>query len=224
LVIIDLDGPDGIRRYGELVHEIGAPGCEGCPDGASVQSGRPEKGLHLYFRTPSEAVIPSGKIAGCAKLECRASTGYIVAPPSVDPSGAAYRWLDRVPADGLPVLAPRWVELLSHRSEEEVERPPVHLTPIYDVYHGTRYGQEAVAGLLRAVAHAQEGGRRKAVWAATRRVHERHDDGHVPDPAPLLELIREYAGRTELPEDEITSTIAAATGAATGTPREATYA
>ena len=145
----------------------------------------------------------------------------MVAPPSVHPSGSTYRWLDPVPAGGLPVLAPAWVDAVGRRTAEDVKRAPVHLPPVDDGLHGTRYGLSAAAGVLRAVANAQEGGRRKAVWSATRRVHELHAEGHIPDPAPLLALIHECAAPTGLPDDEITSTIAAAAGAATGAPREA---
>jgi virulence-associated protein E/bifunctional DNA primase/polymerase-like protein/primase-like protein len=86
LVVLDVDGPDGLAQ----LKSIGV-----LPRTLAQQTGR-EGGLHLIYRGTG---IPSyqDNRKDAAKqwfIDVRGSTGYIVAPPSVHPSGALYRWVD----------------------------------------------------------------------------------------------------------------------------------
>jgi len=73
-------------------------------------------GRHLYFQY-SNAPDRWPKVLG-AGLDIKADGGYIVAPPSLHPSGANYMWeVEHHPEDNEPGPLPRpWLELLGERS------------------------------------------------------------------------------------------------------------
>jgi len=94
IAVLDLDRPDAMARAEEL----------GIPDDAPrVGTAR---GLHVYclVNTPTRTrVVLSG-------LEVRSEGAYVVAPPSVHPSGVRYTWI-RPPDDRpLPPL-PAWASV-----------------------------------------------------------------------------------------------------------------
>lgn len=76
--VLDIDGEDGLSSLSDL-----APGYTHI--GPVSSTGR---GWHLLF-------APTGRRNGAnlrPKLDFRGQNGYIVAPPSVHPSGGTYRW------------------------------------------------------------------------------------------------------------------------------------
>ncbi len=107
LIVLDVDpkhgGDDSLavlgRRFGAL------------PETVEAQTGG--GGRHLYFAHPG-GLVPNR--AGLAQgIDLRGDGGYVVAPPSLHPSGKAYAWAaGRSPDDiGLAAL-PRWL-LFAHR-------------------------------------------------------------------------------------------------------------
>lgn len=90
LVVIDLDNEDAYRALWEAPDLTGQTLCET----ATVETG---KGFHLYLRVP----------AGCGPIftvthpdaeglhHIKATGGYVVAPPSIHPSGRVYQWVNR---------------------------------------------------------------------------------------------------------------------------------
>ena len=79
LIVIDVDGAQGetnLALYGDIV--------------ASVEAST-GKGRHLCFARGAEAIRNSAGKLG-AQLDVRGDGGYIVAAPSIHPSGAQYRW------------------------------------------------------------------------------------------------------------------------------------
>jgi KaiC/GvpD/RAD55 family RecA-like ATPase len=92
LVVVDVDGEAGesaLTDYGEL------------PETPASTTG---KGRHLLFARPAEGLRNSAGKLG-AQLDIRGDGGYIVAPPSIHPSGALYRWTvlpGRTPLAELP--------------------------------------------------------------------------------------------------------------------------
>lgn len=60
------------------------------------------RGLHIY--TVSKTPVKSSDfISGTAKGEIRGENHYVVAPPSIHPSGIEYRWADFMDPDTLPL-------------------------------------------------------------------------------------------------------------------------
>lgn len=78
LVVLDVDGDQGLATLHELEQRHGRLEAT-----YMVSTGR---GRHLYFRRP-EDLADGWRYGG---LELKAS-GYVVAPPSVHPSGAHYQ-------------------------------------------------------------------------------------------------------------------------------------
>jgi len=60
------------------------------------------RGLHIYTVSP-EPVNTTKYAGGVLKGEIRGEGGYVVAPPSIHPSGEVYRWADFMDPDSLPL-------------------------------------------------------------------------------------------------------------------------
>jgi hypothetical protein len=104
IFVLDADAPEVVKRWGT-------------PETPIAETSR---GRHYYYQLPDSAV-PS--IVGVADgVDIKAEGGYVVAPPSVHPSGRCYQWV--IPPRGLdpfgaePAPPPAWLmELLSkHRA------------------------------------------------------------------------------------------------------------
>ena len=79
LFVVDVDGLDAEAELSRLEHENGD-----LPPTVEVITAR---GRHLYFQLPADVPIPNsaGKIA--AGIDVRGTGGYVLAPPSMHPSG-----------------------------------------------------------------------------------------------------------------------------------------
>jgi Bifunctional DNA primase/polymerase, N-terminal/Primase C terminal 1 (PriCT-1) len=78
IFVVDVDGPDAERE----LHRLELP-----PTVEAVTA----RGRHLYFKHPNAPVRnTAGKIA--PGVDTRGDGGYVLAPPSIHPSGALYRW------------------------------------------------------------------------------------------------------------------------------------
>ncbi len=117
LLVLDVDGEDGKASLQALTAMHGA-----LPKTLCVMTGRTgedgnRKGCHYYFRAPAgELIRNSAGILGKG-LDIRGEGGYVVAPPSLHPSGRLYQWL----APEQPLAdAPVW--LLAKLSEAKPEQ------------------------------------------------------------------------------------------------------
>jgi len=93
LVVVDVDGPDG-RQAAAALGLLSEPTL-------AVLTGRPDGGMHLYYRHPGGTI---GNAPLAPHLDVRADDGYVLLPPSVHPSGAVYRW-DKAEILSLPPAA-----------------------------------------------------------------------------------------------------------------------
>jgi len=82
-VVLDIDGPAGLRSLAELEHRHGKLKT------AQVLTG--SGGWHYWFCLPDEGIRNSAGVLG-EGLDVRGAGGYVVAPPSVHESGNVYRW------------------------------------------------------------------------------------------------------------------------------------
>lgn len=93
--VLDVDGPEGEESLTALEAEHGP-----LPATRESLTGR---GRHILFKNPGGLGNSAGKLG--PKLDTRGDGGYIVAPPSIHPSGATYQW-----ANDLPLAdAPDWL-------------------------------------------------------------------------------------------------------------------
>src|SRR5262249_40021948 len=81
--VLDIDGEDGEGSLRQLEQAHGA-----LPPTVEVVTG---KGRHCYFRIGKHKICNSvGQIA--IGLDIRGDGGYVIAPPSIHPSGRSYAW------------------------------------------------------------------------------------------------------------------------------------
>ena len=96
------------------------------------------------------------------KLEIRAAGAYVIAPPSVHPSGHIYQWApERGDWDALPKLPAEWVAL----------QPPLEATPndiTYLPITGNTVALKRLDGLARHLAATPKGGRHQALYSIAR--------------------------------------------------------
>lgn len=135
LVVVDLDFDKGGTPDVLLAVLGGGPGhppAAALPPTKFVRSGG--GGLHLYFRHPldypeNNGVVPNsvgrtddkGNAFGIADgIDIRGKGGYVVAPPSLHPSGNRYRWES---PKGESLLLLPWAPLLAAIRAREGTRP-----------------------------------------------------------------------------------------------------
>ena len=92
LVVLDLDGDESLPAAKQLA----------LPETWVAKTGR---GWHVYFRHPGNGTQISNRAGILPHLDVRGDGGYVIAPPSVHPSGTRYAWIkspEAVPLAELP--------------------------------------------------------------------------------------------------------------------------
>jgi hypothetical protein len=132
---------------------------DGLPPTPTVETSR---GVQYYFQHVPGIRCSAGKLG--PHLDIRSDGGYVIAPPSVHPSGKVYRWL----VTGDPIAAPDWlIERLraaarpsnSERAIAAAGLPPSGGRP----GGGSGYGRKALASEAEALGKAGKGGRNAAL-------------------------------------------------------------
>jgi hypothetical protein len=157
LLVVDADHGEGQAGWADLCALMG-----GHPPTLAV---RTRRGFHLYFRADKGAPwarSSSGRLA--PHVDTRGAGGYVVAPPSVHPSGRRYQWLD----EAAPLAdAPAWLrELLTPRARPLPADTPRPLVPWAQASGVTPYGGAALARVIDQLRGAAEGTRNDSLNAA----------------------------------------------------------
>ncbi len=98
IFVVDADGLEAEAELRKLEGQYGE-----LPPTVEVITAR---GRHLYFQWPGQMVRNSaGKVE--SGLDVRGEGGYVLAPPSVHPSGRRYAW--SVDSLNIPAVAPEWL-------------------------------------------------------------------------------------------------------------------
>jgi len=102
LIVLDVDPKHGgDDSLSELERRFGA-----LPETVEAQTGG--GGRHLYFAHPG-SLVPN-RVGLMQGIDLRGDGGYIVAPPSLHPSGQLYAWAPkRSPDEIAPAALPRWL-------------------------------------------------------------------------------------------------------------------
>lgn len=145
LVVVDIDGPEGEDTLNELVAMYGEP--------PATWEAHTARGRHLLYRWPEGRRIRT-TVAG-PKLDIRGAGSYIVAPPSIHPSGDTYTWTE---TEGPIAVAPHWLiagradqPAAEHRTERDGFHKGLPLDMVADIWD-TAYERLRFAGLTEAAA------------------------------------------------------------------------
>lgn len=97
LVVVDLDGKEGIAAWA-----LGKANNPGMNDDTltSLTGGG---GIHLIFLAPESTIIGNSASKLAPHIDIRGMGGYIIAPPSVHPSGKKYQWDMQCHREPLPL-------------------------------------------------------------------------------------------------------------------------
>jgi hypothetical protein len=151
LWVLDIDGDDGIKSLQELMRQHGM-----MPRTWQASTGN---GFHLYFQHPGGRISNSRRrLPG---IDTRGDGGYVVAPPSIHPSGSVYHWSTGSSPEQTDLAPePPWVAALVFPPEAE---PAPAIQP-----QGDPSPELAEHLLRRAVSHARHNRERhpSAVWLA----------------------------------------------------------
>ena len=129
-------------------------------------------GRQLVFKTNSREIRNSAsRLAD--RIDVRGAGGYIIAPPSIHPSGAVYEWIGGFDPARIATI-PEWLEnILVVESQAHAEPIPGHIG------HGERHPKLfSIAGTMR-----RRGCQEPEILAALTEVNKRCDP-----PLPIIEL------------------------------------
>src|SRR5262249_39762514 len=132
--VLDIDGEEGEATLRELEAQHGA-----LPTTVEAITG---KGRHLYWRWPTGLVIRNKQVnQNMPGIDVRGDGGYVLAPPSIHPSGRIYAW--SVDSGESFEDAPDWLLDLVTKAVEiapATRSPEQWRTFLDDVVEGSRRG------------------------------------------------------------------------------------
>ena len=170
LVVIDLDGQAAVDAYAITFPDL--------LDTFAVTSGS-GLGMHLYYRVSE--LPPTTRVVGCAygNVELRANGMYVIAPPSIHPSGKPYTIARRAPIQPLNHMRPvvDWIKRLM-MDKHGGKLPPPANRPKGEIKDATRYGRAALAGETAKV-RAARAGRNDTLYSAALRLGNLVAGGHL---------------------------------------------
>lgn len=167
LVVVDCDGQAAVDTF-----------CKAFPhllDTYTVLSGS-GKGAHFYYYAKLNP--PTTRVVGApfGNIELRSDGAYVIAPPSLHPSGNAYQVIN--PVSILHVFDLH--EVVQWIKGQIAEKHGGTLPPATGtIIHGTAYGRAALAGECAYVRMAPVGGRNLSLFRAALKVGSLVRDGKI---------------------------------------------
>ncbi len=196
LVIVDVDeDADGHHTLDTLEAEHG-------PLPATLTSLTAD-GQHRCYRAPADVEVrnTAGRLG--PGIDTRGAGGYIVAPPSIHPTGVRYEWLD---PDVDVADLPGWIvdQVARPRGHDQVPRT---IAPLPSTRGGTTaYARAALDREAAAVGAAPEGTRNDTLNRAAYNLGQLIAGGQLDEPDVIATLT--HAAQTcGLPAREISQTI-----------------
>lgn len=98
IIVLDIDGEEGWQYLKEHGYSLPVtPRAQSSPGKA-----------HIYFQHPGGSVRT--KVNTTLKIDVKGDGGYVVAPPSIHPSGSQYIWIEGFSPKDVPLApAPQWL-------------------------------------------------------------------------------------------------------------------
>jgi hypothetical protein len=176
-------GIDGAAALTALQAKHGA-----LPD--TLQAISPSGSLHRYFGHPGPGITIKNSASALGRgIDVRGDGGMVIAPPSVNPGGGTYRWINDLPIAAMPA----WLV--------ELTRPKPPTISARAAVHAPRDGPRRLAGLLRFIATAPIGERNSTAFWGACRLAEMAAAGELSQEQALA-LAVEAASRTGLSHNE----------------------
>jgi hypothetical protein len=201
---LDVDGQEGLDTLADL-EDLN----RWLPEGPASVTG--SGGMHLLFPANDRARNSVKFLPG---LDTRAAGGYVVAPPSVHPTGNRYAWLPGREPWSVPLPeAPPWLlDLLDPPKTTVAPAARASKTEIL----GSRYVRAAVANELERIATASQGQRNNSLFRVTAKLGKRFLlTGEISE-APFRSALLGAAMAAGLPHQEAQRTIESGLRAAKG--------
>lgn len=150
--VLDIDGDDGAASLRELEARHGT-----LPITLRSTTAR---GSHYWYRLDAPLPCSSSRVG--SGIDIKADFGYVLAAPSVHPSGVSYQWLDE---NASIARAPQWLIDLAQRPVAPIRistaKPTIRRTAPADIY-----GRSALNSEIRELSKIGQGGRNNALNCA----------------------------------------------------------
>jgi hypothetical protein len=172
--VFDVDGADGRASLAKLVETHG-------PLPVTPVS-LTRNGFHFCFRYTGPIPSSVGKIG--PGLDVRGDGGYIVAPPSIHPSGHVYQWTDDAPTGELAIAPERLVRLARARPQFDLVPPVVRHDGAPDAY-----GRAALEREVAALAAVPVGARNNSLNRTAFRLFQLVAGGELDREHVIAELV-----------------------------------
>ena len=209
LLVIDIDGSVGEDALLNLQLASGLPDL---PETPVARTGR---GRHLVFSMP-----PDVRVANLKKLlpevDLRSDRAYVIAPPSVHPSGATYTWIISPRTCPLAPLPPEWQAMLprTRSAPTSLPEPPAPVgQPPGAAWVGCRL-DEATEWLQAA----GNGERHQARFGAGQRAGRLAAGGYVGEGWAVDYLMPAACRNSSLPPNKVRQDLASAARYGRGHP------
>lgn len=194
LVVIDVDpAHGGDEAFAATVENLG-------PLPETVEGATGGGGRHLLFRRPDDLDRARGNITRGLDVKLH---GYIVAPPSLHPSGNRYAWKNP-PEHGLAQLPAAWVQAIRYPAYRRQLTGPTPRRAATGA--STHYGLAALEGECSAVKNAPDGARNNRLNQAAFRCGQLEAGGEL-DESDSNPALRDAATACGLSEREAQRTI-----------------
>jgi hypothetical protein len=187
--VLDLDDAEAVSWFANACGRHG-----GAPKTLTVRTSR---GYHVFFTCGVEVPNSAGRLA--PGVDVRGEGGYVVAAPSVHPSGHVYTI-----ARDLPIAeTPKW--LVDEAMPPPVRPPVIVARGPTSALRSETARLRGVASILALVANAQEGERNSLFFWGAKRLAEKVNEGLIGHNEAKA-LICAAAHRAGLYEVEIEAT------------------
>jgi hypothetical protein len=218
--VMDIDGDEGMTSINRAAPWFGEP-WDGSPtdnptiDGPVAITGR-DGGYHVYL-----AVTGLGNKAGLIPhIDWRGRDGYVVAPPSLHPSGKRYSWFPGWSPDEQEIRpAPAWLLALLAKPVFE----PSPMARLDGPRHHTAggYGLAALQAEVGRVALAPVGERNATLNRAAFAIGQLIGGGEIEDPTGAVQALLDIGHAVGLGDIETFNTVDSGIKSGSRQPRRA---
>jgi hypothetical protein len=160
---------------------------------ATLRAGSPSGSVHRYFKHPGSGIkiMCSASRIGVG-IDVKGDGGMVITPPSVNPDGRSYRWLNSLPVAPMPMWL---IELTRYR-------PPITSQRAAAATHPGIPADRRLRSLVRTLMHAPNLQRNAILHWTACRVGEMIADGST-DAGFAFEVLFKAALHVGLEHEEI---------------------